>query len=538
MIMVYVQVKKSSMEDISERLNSASNLGYALLDKQYPGEWRVDGTNLYKGDCLINNDPIFVDLMKKYTGYPATIFLGDTRIATNVTKEDGNRAVGTKVSEIVSEKVLKGGANYEGEATILGNIYQAKYIPIKDQTGKVIGIWFIGVEKSAITAKLNNIMFVIIGIVLAFLTLAIIVVILFANLMKKNINSISSSLNHVSNGNLQNESTVKSRDEFGEISKYINTMISNLKEIIQKLQNSSNLVSSSSGDLSSTSTEMTSVTKNIASSIQEVAEGTGMQASEMVNITSILNEFSDELDLIASRINNINDTSMLINNMASESNDNMKTLISSMETVKTSFDDFGHKFGDLSVNLDKVNEITSLIDSISDRTNLLSLNASIEAARAGESGRGFTIVADEIRKLAEQSKVSSQDINSIVKNVITENRMIMQSTVLMKTEVETQTNVIQSTINTFKNILSLINELIPKIESANKAVVSVHENKNSIVEKIESTSAVAQEISASTQEVAAASEELNTSAEKISATAERLNSMTKELVAISNKFEL
>jgi methyl-accepting chemotaxis protein len=161
MIMVYVQVKKSSMEDISERLNSASNLGYALLDKQYPGEWRVDGTNLYKGDCLINNDPIFVDLMKKYTGYPATIFLGDTRIATNVTKEDGNRAVGTKVSEIVSEKVLKGGANYEGEATILGNIYQAKYIPIKDQTGKVIGIWFIGVEKSAITAKLNNIMFVI-----------------------------------------------------------------------------------------------------------------------------------------------------------------------------------------------------------------------------------------------------------------------------------------------------------------------------------------------------------------------------------------
>jgi methyl-accepting chemotaxis protein len=538
MIMVYVQVKKSSMEDISERLNSASNLGYALLDKQYPGEWRVDGTNLYKGDCLINNDPIFVDLMKKYTGYPATIFLGDTRIATNVTKEDGNRAVGTKVSEIVSEKVLKGGATYEGEATILGNIYQAKYIPIKDQTGKVIGIWFIGVEKSAITAKLNNIMFVIIGIALAFLTLAIIVVILFANLMKKNINSISSSLNHVSNGNLQNESTVKSRDEFGEISKYINTMISNLKEIIQKLQNSSNLVSSSSGDLSSTSTEMTSVTKNIASSIQEVAEGTGMQASEMVNITSILNEFSDELDLIASRINNINDTSMLINNMASESNDNMKTLISSMETVKTSFDDFGHKFDDLSVNLDKVNEITSLIDSISDRTNLLSLNASIEAARAGESGRGFTIVADEIRKLAEQSKVSSQDINSIVKNVITENRMIMQSTVLMKTEVETQTNVIQSTINTFKNILSLINELIPKIESANKAVVSVHENKNSIVEKIESTSAVAQEISASTQEVAAASEELNTSAEKISATAERLNSMTKELVAISNKFEL
>jgi methyl-accepting chemotaxis protein len=538
MIMVYVQVKKSSMEDISERLNSASNLGYALLDKQYPGEWRVDGTNLYKGDCLINNDPIFVDLMKKYTGYPATIFLGDTRIATNVTKEDGNRAVGTKVSEIVSEKVLKGGANYEGEATILGNIYQAKYIPIKDQTGKVIGIWFIGVEKSAITAKLNNIMFVIIGIALAFLTLAIIVVILFANLMKKNINSISSSLNHVSNGNLQNESTVKSRDEFGEISKYINTMISNLKEIIQKLQNSSNLVSSSSGDLSSTSTEMTSVTKNIASSIQEVAEGTGMQASEMVNITSILNEFSDELDLIASRINNINDTSMLINNMASESNDNMKTLISSMETVKTSFDDFGHKFDDLSVNLDKVNEITSLIDSISDRTNLLSLNASIEAARAGESGRGFTIVADEIRKLAEQSKVSSQDINSIVKNVITENRMIMQSTVLMKTEVETQTNVIQSTINTFKNILSLINELIPKIESANKAVVNVHENKNSIVEKIESTSAVAQEISASTQEVAAASEELNTSAEKISATAERLNSMTKELVAISNKFEL
>ena len=538
LVTVYMEMRSLAFKDIDTQLKAASSTGYSLLSQKYPGEWKVEGNKLYKGDKVINNDTDFVDIVKKDSGNLATIFLGDTRISTNVLQPDGTRAIGTKVSDKVATIVLNTGQEYVGEATILNSLYQAKYIPIKDATDKVIGIWFVGVDKASINTVIQNLMIKIILINISVLILSIILVVVFVNSLKKNINIISTTLNSVAKGNLYGECIVKSKDEFGEIAEYVNSMILNLKEIVQKLQSSSIMVDSTSNNLLGISNEMSSVSENIANSIEEVASGTGTQASDMMNITTLLNSFGDEIDLIAQKISNVNESSSSINTKARESNKGMETLINSIEKVRQAFDDFNIRFNSLAINLNKVNEITALINDISDQTNLLALNAAIEAARAGEAGRGFSIVADEIRKLAEKSKESSQSINGLIDTISTENKIIIHSTDLMKSEISNQVTVINAATDSFRGILDAVSDVIPKVKEVNDSILIINKDKNIIIDKIESSSAVAEEVSASSQEIAAASEQLNASAEEVSAEAHILNSMTKEILDVANKFKL
>ncbi|MCB2304997.1 methyl-accepting chemotaxis protein [Clostridium estertheticum] len=538
LITVYTEMKSLAFEDINRSLNSSSDIGYSLLSERYPGEWKLEGDKLYKGDKIINGDTDFVDTVKKGTGNLATIFSGDTRISTNVLQADGTRAIGTKVSDKVANIVLKSGQVYVGEATILNKLYQAKYIPIKDGKGTVVGIWFVGVSKADINNTITSLMLKILMINIAILILSIILVVVFVNTLKKNINIISTSLKTVAKGNLEGSCIVKSKDEFGEIAEYVNAMILNLKEIVQKLQDSSKMVDSSSSNLLGISTEMSSVSENIANSIQEVAGGTGNQASDMMSITSLLNSFGDEIELIALKISNVNQSSGYINTMASESSEGMESLISSIKKVKDAFDDFTTRFNVLGVNLNKVNEITDYIKGISEQTNLLALNAAIEAARAGEAGRGFSVVADEIRKLAEQSKESSESINGLINTISDENKIITSSTGTMLSEISNQIIVINSATDSFRGILVAVSDVIPKIVEVNDSISTINKDKNIIIDKIESSSKVAEEISASSQEISAASEQLNASSQEVAATAHILNSMTGEILHIGNKFKL
>ena len=538
LVTVYTEMKSLAFKDIEIQLNSSSNIGYSLLSQKYPGDWKVEGEKLYKGDKVINDDTDFVDTVKKDTGSLSTIFLGDTRISTNVVDQEGKRAVGTKVSAKVATIVLNSGQEYVGEAIILNRLYQTKYIPIKDSKDKVIGIWFVGVDKASINNSIFNLMLKVVLINISVLILSIILVVIFVNSLRKNINIISMSLNSVSNGNLDGTCIVKSKDEFAEIAEYVNSMILNLREIVQKLQGSSKMVDSSSSNLLAISNEMSSVSENIANSIQEVASGTGTQASDMMSITSLLSNFGKEIDLIAEKISNVNEASSSINTMASESNDGMETLINSIKKVRGAFEDFNTRFNALGINLNKVNEITSLLNDISDQTNLLALNAAIEAARAGEAGRGFSIVADEIRKLAEKSKESSQSINGLINEISTENKIIGESTDLMKVELNNQVTVINVATDSFRGILGAVSDVIPKVKSVNDSILIINKDKNIIIGKIESSSLVAEEVSASSEQIAAASEQLNASSEEVSSTAHILNSMTKEILDISNKFKL
>jgi methyl-accepting chemotaxis protein len=536
----YIQVKTMVEHSNQSIIDSNGQLIFSYLEKKYSGDWRADGDKLYKGDKLFNDDNEFVDEIKGKANCEVTIFFKDTRIATTILK-DGKRAIGTQASEEVAEKVLKNGNEYIGDIKILEKPFKVKYMPLKDNSGSIIGMLFIGIEQSKINGQIYALMSIVIIITLIIAVISLIIMVLFTKGIIKPLKLTISHLENISKGDMTTavpSDFMKRKDEVGSLAKSLNVMQLSVKNMLLKIQTTSYNIENQSENLSAISEEMASSAQNVASTIDDVAIATGNEAEELMNISSILNEFGDTLKDMGNAIGEINTSSKGINTMALESNGQMQSLIKSVETVNESFKNFSKVVIRLGTDINKINDITAVIDAIADQTNLLALNAAIEAARAGEAGKGFAVVAQEIRKLAEQSKTSSGNINSLIEMISGNTSEIISDSDRMNQEIMVQIEFINSSIKSFNQIINAVQDIVPKIELANNSATNINKEKDSILEKIESISAIAEEVSASAEEISATAQEMNASSEEVAASAQSFTQITKEMISDINKFKL
>jgi len=339
-------------------------------------------------------------------------------------------------------------------------------------------------------------------------------------------------------GDLTKRLEINSKDELGDVSKLLNLFVSKIHSLVSIVKDTSENIDNQSQNLSTVSEGMLYSAENVASAIQNIAEGTGEQAEDLSNISSIVNQFSENLNNNLYLLNDIDASAKEVQLMVDNSDNEMHTLIESVNKSTNSFKDFAAQILILGEDINKINEITNVINNISDQTNLLALNASIEAARAGEAGKGFAVVAEEIRKLAEQSKSSSKSINSLISSISKDTNTMLKTTDEMDNELNNQAEVINTTINSFKKIIIEVDEIIPKIEAVNMNAAGITDEKNTILEKVESTSSVAEEVSASCEEIAALSQEMNASTEEVTSVAQTLNNMTTDMIKQLNKFKV
>ena len=534
---VLYEVNKLVVKNIDTTAEGYINLASEILDNKYPGDWHINNNELYKGNELINNNTEFVDNFKKTTNSVVTIFLNDTRISTNVMSE-GKRAIGTKSSIEVSNKVLKNGEVFTGEVEVIGNTYEAKYVPIKDSNNKIIGMLFLGVEKSVINSEVFNLMSQIGLIILCVIIVAIIISIIFANSITKNVGKIVTSLNKISKGDLTEVCEVRTRDETGFIAESLNNMSKNVATLVNEIKQNYFNLQENAENLSSVSEVMSLSSEQVSSSIQDVAGGASNQAKDLIEITSIVSDFSQGLEKIIMSIRDTEANSKSIEGMASKSNKEMNYVIDSLNNTSNSFKDFMGKISKLGEGIAQINEITTFINTIADQTNLLALNAAIEAARVGEEGRGFAVVSDEIRKLAEQTKISSKNINDLIGNISKDSKDLIESSGNMDRELNDQVSVINTTVGSFKRIIKSVNDIIPMIDEANKSAIVVNKQQDFIIEKVGETSSIAEEVSASSEEIAASAEEMSASTQEVNATAKTLMDMTLKIRNLVDKFKV
>jgi methyl-accepting chemotaxis protein len=194
-------------------------------------------------------------------------------------------------------------------------------------------------------------------------------------------------------------------------------MLNSLRGLVADMQRTSDNILEDSGKLNKISDNMSASSYDVTLAIQEIAKGTTGQASDLVAITGVVMDFGDNIAEMVEAIKEIDSSTNGINDKALKSNTKMQLLIQSIEKVNRLFIGFDTKINGFTDNIAKIDEITALITSIAEQTNLLALNAAIEAARAGEAGKGFSVVADEIRKLAEQSKNSSEGIKNLISTI-------------------------------------------------------------------------------------------------------------------------
>ncbi|MFF2480887.1 methyl-accepting chemotaxis protein [Paenibacillus sp. NPDC058071] len=524
-----------------EKAQSDLLVGMELINARYPGDWNVKENMLYKGETLINNNDEIVDSMSRLTnGDTATIFLGDTRVTTNVIV-DGKRAVGTKASAIVAENVLQKGERYLGKANVVGYTYQAAYMPIHDSSGKVIGMWYVGApdanERIQQVKKDMRVKMIVEGAII--LVVAFLLFYLFTRPILRRIQASVQLIQAVAGGDLTaKELQVKSKDETGILIQSINKMSRDLRTVVKQVKEASLLVASSSQQLSASTEQTSQATTEINLAVHEIATGAVEQLNDMTHSTEAVQEISKGMDQAAYAIQNMADFSAAANDNASMGTQVVAQSIDHMNLVQQTVEAASQIIHTLEVKSREIDEIAVVITGIANQTHLLALNASIEAAHAGEHGKGFAVVAVEVKKLADQSGQSAERVSELIGQIQADASKAVLAMSRGTKVVEQGMHQVQQSGIAFQDISSAIGQISSQSQEVSAIVEQVHANSHETVSRMERIAEILQESTKNTQSVAASLEEQNASSEEISSAVAHLSKMADELQLLIATFKV
>ena len=475
---------------------------------------------------------------EEVSGYGAGIILNEQGI---IQIHTNNEFIGKKLSELdanvgladIEQKMIKGEVS-SGEYKLNNKDNIITYGKIK-----VIG-WSFGqyLDKQGIQQEVDELSkyFSALGGIVA--VIGVLTALIIINLITRNLKKIDNHMTILSTGDLTKgveENLKKKKDEVGDIANAINKTQQYISKIISLIKINSDSIDMKSENLSNISSKFVYSTENIAHAIEEVASGSDTQAQELTDTVEIVNKFGRELDKIVVQFEEINTRAVDIDKKAKKSNNSMEMVVQGLLELIVTFSEFKEKINLMDKNIKKVNEFTSVIKSISEQTNLLALNAAIEAAAAGDAGKGFGVVADEVRTLAEKSKTASNKIFEIASDLLKDTRNISSTSEKMNNEIVKQRETIDTSMTSFKEISSSIEEITPRINNVSRYVERLSSNKDDIVIKSENVASISQEISSLAQEISASMEEMKESSLDVSITSKDLKDMTavmKENVGI------
>jgi methyl-accepting chemotaxis protein len=385
-------------------------------------------------------------------------------------------------------------------------------------------------------ALVEEIIFVVSIIGVAVVVLAIAAGTYISRMISRPVSRMTVMLKDIADGDLTMDPIqVKNKDEIGDLADGINSMGTNLAKLIRQVRTSAEHVASSAEELTASAGQTAQATEQIASAVEEVAGGSQLQVRSVEQIVDSINALKNGTLQIYESMNKMAKASGSSLQAADGGNEAITKTVSQMDVISKSITETADVVKDLGEKSQEINKIVDVITDISGQTNLLALNAAIEAARAGEQGKGFAVVADEVRKLAEQSAQSANQISEIIFMIqeLTENavKAMKKGTV----EVENGTHLVRESGEAFtilKESVVLVSKQVDEVASATEAInsntVHVADSIHYISQMAETAASTTEEVSASTEEQLASMEEIMSSSTALADMAEELNSSIRQ----------
>ncbi len=375
--------------------------------------------------------------------------------------------------------------------------------------------------------------FVLMSSMLAFIVSIVLTIVISSSIVTPLRKSISFAKN-LAQGDLTDNLTVKSKDELGILTEALNNTGEKLENIVTKIKSTSLAVNTSSDQLAAAMENTNKVTNeigektvNVTHNIQDIVAA----VEQTNNNIKLISTSSDKVSLLSKEAKN---NSLTFKEHAYKGKDSIDITVSTMSDIEEATKKVKTSINDLETLSSSIGNITSMITDIAEQTNMLALNATIEAARAGEHGRGFSVVADQVRKLAEESASAAKSIEKMILDVKIKTKISVENILITEKRVKQGSLVANDTENQINLIIKNMDILVKQIEeisyeASNQATStsSISYSMNNIVENTQSLYDASRDINSIIEEQIAVTQEVTSTTENLSKLTESLNSMVK-----------
>jgi len=437
-----------------------------------------------------------------------------------------------KVQEMISSNE-SGTGKYSRD----GKIVRIGFAPIKSKNWTLV----VSISEEEILSGLNWLLRTLLIVVAAASILGYLASSFFIKRITNRISILTEHSHRISNMDFTeniDDDILSREDEIGIIGNSLQTIIEHIRNMFHNLSLTAAQVAASSQQLAAISEETAASANNIHEASTKISESTRNQHNEILNAINSIREISVQMGNVSEKAKDANSLSVEISGKAKSGRERINESIIQMDNIKNSTLTVKKSLEEVMQSFSKMNQMLNIIENISEQTNLLALNAAIEAARAGEHGLGFGVVANEIKKLSEETQKSAKEVKSIIAGnniLINETNNKMDSNTY---EVEQGVIAVKEAKTSFDEITSLIEDIAMRIEHIANSTVTVENNVNNLVKSSDIIEEMSQNISMEIMNSSTATEEQLASTEEIASSAENLANLAEEVRSLLDSIKV
>lgn len=369
----------------------------------------------------------------------------------------------------------------------------------------------------------------------------IVALLLFVSLflaIRQSIQLLEAGTTKVASGDLNVKVTLNTNDEMKNVETAFNSMTVQLNELVREITTSAEHVASSSEELNASAEEATAAVEHTTTAVNQMMTDTEIQEVRLNESAQAMDEMVTGIERIAENSVRISALTNETTGFANDGNTTVEKALQQMDIIKQTVGESSGKINELNKQSTKIDSIVRVITDIADQTNLLALNAAIEAARAGEHGKGFAVVADEVRKLAEESRSSAKQIAELIETIQIDTTDSVKMMSLVTDNVDVGIKVTEETAYKFGHILTSMQTLNPQMEEISATATEFSAQAEQVASAMQHLLEMAKQTSDATAEIASTSEEQLAIMEEVSSSSNSLSEIAESLQGLVMRFKL